>query len=130
MAIKSAMTPLSPSALDGIRLSSSKLTAARLHPRRVMPPSSWPPSDRPYRAQESHGRLGVPALLVHLRRAAVVTPDHHEEQGKSQAEHPGDHEDHPDDLEIHMRGLPGHAEPENRADNDQGDAGTDRHRNC
>src|SRR5579863_6793031 len=74
--------------------------------------------------------LGVAALLVHLRRTAVVALQHHEDHRDDQAEHSSYHENHADDLEIHVSGLPGHAEAENRADNDECGAGTDRHRKC
>src|ERR1019366_1826197 len=73
------------------------------------------------------GRLGVPALLVDLRWRAPAATRREERDRDDQADHPGDHQDHADDLQIYVRGLPGNAKTQNCADDDERDAAADCH---
>src|SRR5215467_12853726 len=123
MAIKSAMTSFSPSARteSGLVHQARPVPAppqagdkARLEARGNRPGNGRDagPVSRLGGTAASHRRgVGVAALLVHLRRPAIVAPHDDEDQRNSQAQHPGDHEDHADDLQVHMGRVPRHAPP-------------------
>src|SRR5215510_4200709 len=137
MAIKSAITSCSPSAriLPGRNPAQFIKSGARRAPpqagdtARQAAPAPPRQSGSQRLPARSHRGLGVTPLLVDLRRPAVLAPHGHEGQGKGQAQPSGDHQDHADDLEIHVRGLPGNSKPENCADNNKCGAATDCHRN-
>jgi hypothetical protein len=62
--------------------------------------------------------FGVAALFVDLGRCLPSAPGGEERDRDDQAGHPGNHQDHSDDLQVHVGGFPGDAELENGANND------------
>src|SRR5262249_52477207 len=59
--------------------------------------------------------------------SALPTAHDLERDGNDQSGHPGDHQDHADELQVHMLGMPEDAPLKNGTDDDERDAAADGH---
>src|SRR5215467_9004994 len=79
------------------------------------------------RAGRWRWRFGVAALLIDLGTRGPPTSPDHEHDRHDQAGHTAGHQDDADSVQVQVRGLPGDAPLEERADDDETDTPADRH---
>src|SRR5262250_2495400 len=79
------------------------------------------------RAGRRRWRFGVAALLIDLGTSGPPASPDREHDRDDQAGHTTGHQDDADRVQVQVRGLPGDAPLEDRADDDERDTPADRH---